>query len=119
MNLAGSKVLDKKTEDQSQWNNKKPPKTCIVNNIIVPIIEPITDIKSLLKIYGVGQKLRWSAAVATVKYHDLDSPDDKYHAYRSAVKGISDRKRRIAAIVDFTVPNNQKVIELTFLDIVE
>ena len=44
---------------------------------------------------------------------------EDYCAFCSIVKERRDRKRGIAAVVRFSVPNKQKVIELTFLNIVE
>ena len=46
MKLTGSEVLDKETEDQSEWKNKKSPKICIDDNSFVPIIKSKTNIKS-------------------------------------------------------------------------
>ena len=54
MKLADSELTDKETEVQSNWNRKKPPKTYIPDDSFVSITEPITDIKSLLELYGDG-----------------------------------------------------------------
>ena len=83
----------------------------------VPITEPITDIKSLLELYGDVGKSR---------AHVLDSTWDEnmpfsygnYCEFCNVVEERENRKRGIAA-VGFSVPNNQKVIELTFLNVVE
>ena len=115
MKLAESELTDEERKVQSPWTRKKKEKKAIPDDwddSVVPITEPITDIKSLLEPYGDVGKSR--ARIDANMHYDYED----YRKFRNVVKEKKKRKRGTAA-VGFSVHNNRKVIELTFLDVVE
>ena len=95
--LADSEVLDE--EVPSEWNKKKARKTYIPDDSFVPIIEPISDIKSLLELYGDDGKSRWPSTDAAAEAHALDFTWDENmpfsrEDYRDFCNAVNERKKK-------------------------